>query len=74
MTPQQLHLLKPGDTVYWADTLKDRSHNEVVEGVVVYLDKDSQTVDAVKIDGTLYQREEMLQWFKVTRQGARRRG
>ena len=64
MTPRQLHLLKPGDKVHD----KIDSADQVVEVVVVYLDKDSQTVDAVKVGGTMYQREEMLAYFQVVKE------
>ena len=66
MTPRQLHLLKPGDLV----TLKPKFGGPVyvVQGVVVYISKDWQTVDAVKVGGTLYQREEMLACFLVVKE------
>lgn len=64
MTPRQLHLLKPGDKVEG----KNDSADQVVEGVVVYLEKDRQTVDAVKVGGTMYQREEMLACFLVVKE------
>lgn len=61
MTAKQLHFLKPGDRV----RRKGEIRMWIVAGVVLYLTKHDQVVDAVKLGGTIYQRHEMLRGFDV---------
>ena len=61
MTPIQLHFLEPGDRV----RRRGKVSNQIVRGIVVYFELDTQTVDAVKIRDTMYQREELLREWDI---------
>lgn len=61
VTRKQFHFLKPGDRV----RRKGDMRIWIVTGVVVYLTKHDQVVDAVQLGATMYQRHEMLRGFEV---------